>query len=86
MHVLGRTRAGMRSPACAVLTIVAAWFLMPAVALLQEPGSLGVLQGGVPTGQATTGEITLSLTEAILLPLLFLMRPPRAGRGPAAMH
>ena len=30
-----------------------------------EPGPLGVLQGGVPTGQATQGEIALSLTEAI---------------------
>ena len=65
MHVLGRTRAGMRSAASAVLMIVATSFLAPAPALPQEPGPLGVLQGGVPTGQATQGEIALSLTEAI---------------------
>jgi hypothetical protein len=28
----------------------------------------------------------LALLFVALLPLLFLMRPPRAGRGPAAVH
>ena len=39
--------------------------LAAAPALSQEPVPLGVLQGGVPTGQATPAEIALSLTEAI---------------------
>ena len=37
----------------------------PRPAGAQEPGPLGVLQGGVPTGEATPDEIPLSLTAAI---------------------
>jgi outer membrane protein TolC len=40
-------------------------FLGPRPVQAQETGPLGVLQGGVPAGEATPDEIPLSLTEAI---------------------
>jgi len=55
-------RAAVRA---AVLLLGGALLLRPAPARAQEPGPLGVLQGGVPTGDATKGEIALSLTGAI---------------------
>jgi outer membrane protein TolC len=64
MHALGCARAGIRPVTCATLVVVAS-FLAPAAARSQEPGGLGLLQGGVPTGEATKDEVALSLTEAI---------------------
>jgi outer membrane protein TolC len=56
--------AGARSLAVVLLLVVGLVFgAAPAPA--QEPGPLGALQGGVPTGEATKNEIALSLTEAI---------------------
>ena len=65
MHSAGRTRAGTRCPAATLLALVATSFLAPAPARSQERSGLEMLQGGVPTGEATPGEIALSLTEAI---------------------
>jgi len=65
MHSTGRARAGSRSPAAALLALVTTSFLAPVLARAQEPGGLQVLQGGVPTGEATKDEIALSLTDAI---------------------
>ncbi len=39
--------------------------LAPAAVRAQENGPVGVLEGGVPAGEPTPGEISLSLTEAI---------------------
>jgi outer membrane protein TolC len=65
MHCLGRTRAGSRCAAAALVVLLAVPLALPARARAQETGGLGVLQGGVPTGEATKDEIALSLTEAI---------------------
>jgi len=73
MHSTGRPRAGRRCPAAALLALAAAPFLAPGPARAQErngPEMLqgtapAVLQGGVPTGQATPDEIPLSLSDAI---------------------
>ena len=65
MHSTGRARAGRRSPAAALLALLATSLLAPAPVRAQERSGLEILQGGVPTGEATKDEIALSLTEAI---------------------
>ncbi|HUL77551.1 MAG TPA: TolC family protein [Vicinamibacteria bacterium] len=49
----------------AALLLFGGALLCPAPARAQDMGPLGVLQGGVPTGEATKDEIPLALTEAI---------------------
>ncbi len=65
MHIESPTGAGTRSLASSLLVLVGALALTAAPTRAQEPGPLGVLQGGLPTGEATRDEIALSLTEAI---------------------
>jgi outer membrane protein TolC len=65
MHSPGRACGGRCCPAAALLALLATSLLAPAPARAQERSGLEALQGGVPTGEATKDEISLSLTEAI---------------------
>jgi outer membrane protein TolC len=65
MRITGPARAGTRFPVPPLLVLVGTLVLPLGSARAQEPGPLGVLQGGVPTGEVTKDEVALSLSEAI---------------------